>query len=46
MNLDALIEAVLFASAQPMSGRKLADVLSQTPEEVDVALEADRKSVV
>lgn len=40
MNLDALIEAVLFATAQPMSGRKLADVLSQTPEEVDKALEA------
>ncbi len=40
MNLDALIEAVLFATAQPMSGRKLAEILSQTPEEVEKALDA------
>lgn len=39
MNLDALIEAVLFATAQPMSSRKLAEVLSQKPEQVDEALE-------
>lgn len=38
MNLDALIEAVLFATAQPTSSRKLADILTQKPEQIDEAL--------
>ncbi len=38
MNLDALIEALLFATAQPMSVRKIADAVSCTPEEAEDAL--------
>lgn len=38
MNLDALIEAVLFATAQPMSAKKLAEIVSQKPEVVEEAL--------
>lgn len=40
MTLDALIEAVLFATAQPMSSRKLAEVLSKSNDEVETALDA------
>lgn len=39
MNLDALIEAILFATAQPMSVKKLAELVTQKPEQVEDALE-------
>ncbi len=40
MKHDALIEAILFATAQPMSARKLGEVLSLAPEQVEEALQA------
>lgn len=43
MNHDALIEALLFATAQPMSVRKLSDMLSLKPEETELALDALRQ---
>ena len=38
MNLDALIEAVLFASAQPMSVKKIAELTSRDTKDVEDAL--------
>jgi segregation and condensation protein B len=38
MNLDALIEAVLFATAQPMSVKKLAELTSHDTKDVEAAL--------
>ncbi|MCR4256246.1 MAG: SMC-Scp complex subunit ScpB [Candidatus Uhrbacteria bacterium] len=40
MTLDALIEALLFATSQPMSTRKIAEAVSKTPKEVEDALNA------
>ncbi|MEK7473907.1 MAG: SMC-Scp complex subunit ScpB [Patescibacteria group bacterium] len=40
MTLDALIEALLFATSQPMSARKIAEAVSQKPPEVEDALNA------
>lgn len=40
MTLDALIEALLFATSQPMSTRKIAEAVSRTPQEVEEALNA------
>lgn len=40
MNVDALIEALLFATAQPMSVKKIAEAVSQTTEQVEDALTA------
>ncbi len=39
MTLDALIEALLFATSQPMTSRKIAEAVSRTPQEVDEALQ-------
>jgi segregation and condensation protein B len=38
MKLDALIEALLFATAQPMTVRKIAEAISQSSEETEKAL--------
>jgi segregation and condensation protein B len=38
MNLDALIEAVLFATAQPMSVKKLGEAVSRDVKDVEEAL--------
>jgi len=38
MNLDALIEAVLFATSQPMSVKKLAELVSRDVKDVEKAL--------
>ena len=48
MNLDAILEAVLFAVAQPMSVRKLATLTGETVEDVREAVKAleERKGKV
>jgi segregation and condensation protein B len=43
MNLDALLEALLFAMAQPVGVRKLATLSDRKPEEVKEALQALQK---
>jgi len=40
MNLDALLEAVLFATAQPMSVKKLAELVTRDAKDVEEALDA------
>jgi len=40
MNLDALLEAVLFATAQPMSVKKLAELVTRDAKDVEGALDA------
>jgi segregation and condensation protein B len=40
MNLEASLEAILFASAKPFSIRRLAELTSSSTKDVEVALEA------
>ena len=40
MNLEAQIEAILFAAAKPFSIRRLAELTNQTPKDVEVAIES------
>lgn len=40
MNLEAQIEAILFAAAKPFSIRRLAELTNQTPKDVEIAIES------
>jgi len=45
MNLEAKIEAILFASAKPFSVRKLADLTGASTKEIEAALDAMKQAL-
>jgi segregation and condensation protein B len=45
MNLEAKIEAILFASAKPFSVRKLSDLTGASTKEIEAALDAMKRAL-
>ena len=45
MNLEAKIEAILFAAAKPFSIRRLSELTGETPKDVETAVDAMRSSL-